>query len=226
MTINPPDNAAKTYLQAIGAAAIYVAIDHGNPVSVGVARDLDKALGNLQRIMSPTTEFGWVAWSPQYNALIDLSQMPDLLFGAYEGVKVALPLEAIVRRIDITARETGIALTQHSLVIERASTYSKHVDDAMTAMQKAGVLKQFNQAYRKHRLELARKGESAPPYWAVLGDLRAIIVRALVAQGKTSFAPDLALAEMHKAFPWFSRWHKNGRSTRLASPIDKVLKMK
>ena len=130
-----------------------------------------RRLAICSAIMSPTTEFGWVAWSPQYDSLVDLSRMPDLLYGACEGVKVALPLEVIVRRIDITARENGIALTQHSLVIERASTYAKHVDDAMTAMQKAGVLKQFNQAYRKHRIESARKGESATPVfvpcWAI-----------------------------------------------------------
>ena len=73
MPIDAPDNAAKTYLQAIGAAAIYVATDNGKPVSVGVARDLDKALGHLRRIISPTIEFGWVAWASNTTAWLTLA---------------------------------------------------------------------------------------------------------------------------------------------------------
>src|SRR5580765_4939695 len=116
MAIEAPNNAlwpltpsVKTYLAAIGAAAIYVSAEKDAfPVSVGVARDLDKALGHLRRIVSPTLGFRWIAWASDYNALIDLSRMPDLLYGERLGVKTALPIDHVVRRIEVTARESGI----------------------------------------------------------------------------------------------------------------------
>ena len=208
MPIEAPDTAAKTYLQAIGAAAIYVATDNGIPVSVGVARDLNVALRNMHKIMSPAIRLGWVAWASNYNGLVAISRMPDLLYGERDGIKVALPLDHVVRRIEISAREDGITLTPHYKAIERASAYAERLDEAFAAMQDAGLFKTFNRAYRTYRLRQGRQGKSARPFFMVTAELRAIIVRLLVAN---QFSTDAALEEIRKRFPWFTRYRKDGR---------------
>ena len=218
MPIEAPDTAAKTYLQAIGAAAIYVATDNGRPVSVGVARDLAMALRNMQRIISPNVGFGWVSWASDYNGLIDLSRMPDLLYGEVAGVKTAISIDLVVRRIQLTARENGITLTPHYKAIERASDYAEQLDDALAAMQQAGLLKTFNQAYKAHRLRQGRHGESTAHYFVVMSVLRGIIARLLVAN---EFSTDTALEEIRKRFPWFSRYRPNGRRIKILTDWKK-----
>lgn len=197
-------NAAKTYLSAIGASAIYVSVDQGKPVSVGVARDLDKALRNLRKAISPTLSFGWVAWSPRYQVLVDIAQAPF----------VALTLDETVTVIETLAKARGIALTPHKRALERARVYARFLDDTLAVLQEAGEFAAFNRAYKAHRQERLRRRESVKPYWAVMSELRGVVIRALVTNKKTRMLPSSALAEIRKHFPWFSRTHRNGRRKR------------
>lgn len=220
--LNP---AAKTYLSAIGAVAIYVGVGgDGAPVSVGVARDLDQALRHLRVIFSPRVSFGWVAWSQRYSDLVRIAQMPDLIFvNRGDGVRVVRSLASVVDVIELTARENTVTLTPHARVLERARGYAMYLDEALAALQQAGHLSAFNHAYKVYRLDLKRQGESVAPYWAVFEQLRAVIVRALVNQQKNALAPDTALQEIRKHFPWFTRWRSNGRKSKPAhKPLTKV----
>lgn len=225
--IEPPDSGVKTYLAATGAVAIYVSTDNGNVVSVGVARDLDQALRHLRTLFSPMVRFGWIAWGNDYRRMVEIAQVPDLIYvNGIHGIKVRRQVDDVAALITKIASENCVTLTPHGKVLERANVYAVQLDDAIAAMQQAGAFATFNQAYKTHRLELARKGESAAPYWAVMAEMRAVIVRLLIAQGKSQFSPHKALEEIRAYFPWFTRWRKNGRANKHRQAIDKAQKMK
>jgi hypothetical protein len=189
------DTAAKTYLAAIGASAIYVCVEGGKPISVGVARDLDKALRHLHSIFSPAASFGWVAWGVDYGALVQLAQ----------AVKPTPPLYELVATIAEEARARGIVLTPHGRALERSKVYAGYLDQAIATMQAEGTLAAFNLAYKSHRLALHRRGQSAQPYWAVMQELRTLIIRSLVASPKNRLDAGAVITQIRQQFPWFVR---------------------
>ena len=198
MPLERVSTAAKTYLSAIGAVAIYISTDKGKPMNVGVARDLDKALRHMRKIISPTATFGWIAWGMDYARLTDLAQMPDLLHGLST-------IEDMAIRINMMAVAHGVVLTPHARAIERAQVYADYLDEALEAMQRNSTFTAFNLAYKFHRQDLARKGEAAQPYWSVMAELRAVIIRALISEPKNRLMPADVVREIRQAFPWFSR---------------------
>jgi hypothetical protein len=209
LTVKPLDTGAKTYLAAVGAAAIYVSVDNNYPASVGATLDLDKALGHIQRIISPTVEIVWVAWSSSFVELAKIAQTPDIrLEQRQDGVKVPLSTPELVVRIENMARSAGTKLSPHESVLNRAQLYAHHLDETLAAMQQSGTLAEFNQAYKAHRLELVERGEAVQPYWAVFEDLRAVIIRTLIQNDCSSL---LALTEIRAQFPWFTRTRLTNR---------------
>jgi hypothetical protein len=198
--------AAKTYLSAIGAVAIYVSVDQGNPITVGVARDLDKALRHIRRIISPTASIGWIAWSQAFEALAAIVRTPNLIYvNRDDGVKRALPLNELVDVIEMMAQSRGITLTPHAKAIERAELYAGYLDQAIAAMRRDGTFSALNRAYKFYRQDGLRRNESVTPYWVVMHELRALIIRALVAAPQNKLMPASVIAEIRKRFPWFVR---------------------
>jgi hypothetical protein len=210
----PLDLAAKTYLSAIGAAAIYISVENDKPVSVGAARDLDKALKHLRNVISPTVALGWVAWSPRYDVLVEIAQIPDLFYVERPSGFARLTLAELVGLIEQHAKQRGIVLTPHRRALERAQVYAKFLDDTLAALQDNGAFVAFNQAYKTHRHEAKARGESVQPFWAVMTDLRGVIIRALIANKKNRLDPSSMLEEIRKQFPWLARTVHNGRRKR------------
>ena len=216
----PLDLAAKTYLSAIGAAAIYISVENDRPVSVGAARDLDKALKHLRSVISPTVALGWAAWSPCYlfprdfRVLVEISGEPNLLdVHTVNGVE-ALPLVQLIGLIEHHAKQRGIILTPHRRALERAQVYAKFLDDILAGLKDSGAFAAFNQAYKAHRHEAKARGESVQPFWAVMTDLRGVIIRALIANKNIRLDAAAVLAEIRKHFPWLARTVHNGRRKR------------
>jgi hypothetical protein len=200
------NTAAKTYLSAIGAVAIYVAADQGNPIAVGVARDLDKAIRHMRRIISPTASIAWIAWGMDYDRLATIAQTPNLIYvNCDDGVKRALPLNELVDVIEMMAQSRGITLTPHAKAIERAELYAGYLDQAIAAMRRDGTFSALNRAYKVYRQDGLRRNESVTPYWVVMHELRALIIRALVAAPQNKLMPASVIAEIRKRFPWFVR---------------------
>jgi hypothetical protein len=206
MAVERLSTAAKTYLSAIGAVAIYVSVDQGNPITVGVARDLDKAIRNIRKIMSPTAAIGWIAWGMDYAALTAIAQTPNLIYvNRDDGIKRALPLNELVALIGLLANMRGVTLTPHARAIERAKVYAGYLDEAIEAMQRDGTFSAFNHAYKLYRQERAKRNESVTPFWAVMHELRALIIRSLIASPKNRLVPASVIIEIRKQFPWFTR---------------------
>jgi hypothetical protein len=213
MAVERLSTAAKTYLSAIGAVAIYVSVDQGNPIGVGVARDLDKALRHIRRILSPTASFGWIAWGMNHDALMQIAQ-PNLIYvNRDDGIKCALPLDELVALIETLAQARGLTLTPHPRAIERAKVYAGYLDQALEALQRDGTFRAFNRAYALYRQEHARRNESVTPFWAVMHELRSLIIRELVAEPKNRLVPADMVRTIRKQFPWFTR-ARNVRTKR------------
>jgi hypothetical protein len=206
MTIELPEEGAKTYLAAIGAIAIYVSIDRERPINVGVARDLDKALTHQRRIISRTIALSWVAWGKHFQKLSDIAQTPGLMLTRRpdDGVNVTLQADELAAKIVTLAGQSGLVLTPHARVLERARAFSGLLDEAMEALKEKGHLAEFNQAYKRRRDELRLRSESIQPYWAALQELRAVVVRVLVAQPNGRLVTTSVLVEIRKRFPWFN----------------------
>jgi hypothetical protein len=198
--------AAKTYLNAIGAVAIYVAVDQDNPITVGVARDLDKALRHMRRIISPSASIVWIAWGLHYGELAQIAQTPDFIYvSRHDGVKRLLPLDLLVAKIERMAQSRGVILTPHAKAIERAELYAGYLDQAIDAMRRDGTFSALNRAYKFYRQDGIRRNESVTPYWVVMHELRALIIRALVAAPQNKLMPASVITEIRTRFPWFVR---------------------
>jgi hypothetical protein len=61
--------------------------------------------------------------------------------------------------IPAAARALGVALTDHATVLARAKHAVAKIEAGMAWAQRTGVLHEFNQEYRRRRLEAQRRGE-------------------------------------------------------------------
>jgi hypothetical protein len=75
---------------------------------------------------------------------------------------------------DITAaaRALGVALTEHATVLARAKHAVAKIEAGMAWAQRSGVLHEFNQEYRRRRLEAQRRGERFMGYGQATALLR------------------------------------------------------
>ena len=102
---------------------------------------------------------------------------PDLIWDQANGVKRCRPLPEIVGAIEQRAHDLSVPLTPHERATERAAMLAQRVDGILTSFRTSGQLKAFNACYRTYRVKM---NGHAPPYHAVLADLRGVLIRTLV----------------------------------------------
>lgn len=194
----------KSYLSAVGAAAIYVSVLDQNPKSVGVARDLDRALQHLRHLMDVPVTFGWIAWAQHYEALVTIAKMPGLLFRARDdGVKVPRTLSEIVLTIETVAENSAIVLTPHKVAVERAASLARSVEQVFVELRTSGQLAAFNTAYKSYRRSAEANGEKVLPYWKATERLRRVTIQALTASPSRSISQNKLGELIAQEFPWF-----------------------
>jgi len=194
----------KSYLSAVGAAAIYVSVFDQNPKSVGVCRDLDRSLGNLRSLMNVPVTFGWVAWSQPYEALLAIAKTPDLMVRTRDdGVKVPISLPEVVERISNLAERSAIVLTPHKTAVERATELALSVERVFSELRTSGQLAAFNSAYKSYRQSALANGESVLPYWRAQDQLRRVTIRALATSSSRSMSQEKLGELISQQFPWF-----------------------
>jgi hypothetical protein len=79
-----------------------------------------------------------------------------------EAVKAGPVIRAARRHsgdIPAAARELGVPVTDHARVLARAKHAVAKIEAGMAWAQRTGVLHEFNQEYRRRRLEAQRRGE-------------------------------------------------------------------
>src|SRR5262249_2275611 len=117
---------AVDYLQAINAAAIYVA----EPLTVGAA-----SIPTLKRLKGLT----WIVWVQR------LDDAERIAAATQQG-----SLPEIIGAIEQQAQALNIPLTQHAKAIERARQLSQRLDVILQGMRETGALKAFNVCYKLH----------------------------------------------------------------------------
>ncbi len=194
----------KSYLSAVGAAAIYVSVSGDVPKSVGVCRDPDQALGNMRQIIGEPVVFGWIAWSQPYEALLPIAKIPDLMNRTRDdGIKVPRSLPEIVQVIAETAERSAIVLTAHKTVVERATALSLAVEQVFSELRTSGQLAAFNGAYKTYRRSAEATGKQVLPYWKAQEQLRRMTIRALATSSSRSLSQQKLGELISQQFPWF-----------------------
>jgi hypothetical protein len=99
------------------------------------------------------------------------------------------------RDIPLAAQALGVALTEHSVVLARAKAALAKIEAGMAWAQRSGVLHEFNQEYRRRRLEAQARGEPFMTYGAARARLR----RAMMKVAATGSVPVTIVREVFKS---------------------------
>jgi hypothetical protein len=79
---------------------------------------------------------------------------------------------------ETAAVRLGIVVTEHSLVLARVEAAIARIDDGVARAKSAGLLKEFNQQYRAHRLAAEARGARFMPYRVAQARLRRALGKA------------------------------------------------
>ena len=125
-----PSKAASHYLDAIGAAAIYIALPRIGAASVRGLRRLPRGAGDIQ----------WIAWVRDLASAKTVAATDLALQQHDDGVRRCRPLPEIVAAIEQRARDLGVPLTPHERAVERAmvlaATCRRHPRKLPTSREK------------------------------------------------------------------------------------------
>jgi hypothetical protein len=198
--------AVKRYLSAVNAAAIYVSVFQEKPKSVGCARDPDRVLEHVRDVIGIPVTFGWLAWAPDYEALVAIAKMPDLMVKQrQDGVKVSRTLPELVQVIESCADRSAIVLTPHKIVVQRAAALAEYVDSIFSELRTNGQMAAFNTAYKIYRATASQRGQKVMPFWKAEEMLRRVTIRALVSTSSRSAAQEKLGELIVEQFPWFKQ---------------------
>ena len=89
--------------------------------------------------------------------------------------------------IQAIARRLGVALTEHAIVLTRASAAIERIEAALREAQRRGDLKFFNAEYKRRRAQAAAAGKGFMSY----GQARARLQRAIAGAAATGVTPAL-----------------------------------
>ena len=192
MHIALPSGNTAHYLAAIDAAAIYIALPRIGAASVRGLRRLPRDAGDIQ----------WMVWVRDLASARTVAD-PDLIWDQDNGVKRCRPLPELVTAIEQRAHDLSVPLTPHERATERVAMLAQRVDGILTSFRTSGQLKCFNTCYRTYRVKM---NGHAPPYHAVLADLRAELIRTLVEVPRGELSAALVTKRVRARFPWYT-WY-------------------
>jgi hypothetical protein len=75
------------------------------------------------------------------------------------------------------ARKAGIVLADHATVLARAEAAVAKISTRLDQAQKTGVLQEFNQEYRRRRLEAAQQGRGFMSYRTAQARLQRVLTK-------------------------------------------------
>ena len=185
-----PSKAASHYLDAIGAAAIYIALPR-----IGAA-----SVRGLRRLPRDTSDIQWIVWVRDLASARTIAD-PELVWDQDTGVKRCRPLPELVAAIERRARGLSVPLTPHEKAIERSKILAQRVDETLNGLRCSGALQAFNRSYRVHRQQA---NGHAQPYSFVFDQLRSEVIRFLVNTPRDKASPVLLHAQLRTQFGWYT----------------------
>jgi hypothetical protein len=93
--------------------------------------------------------------------------------------------------IPAAARALGVTLTDHATVLARAKAAVAKIEAGMAWAQRTGVLHEFNQEYRRRRLEAQRRGERFMSYGQAMARLRCAITKVAAGGAPVAIVPEV-----------------------------------
>jgi hypothetical protein len=171
---------------------------------------MDATIAPLPRaVMDYIAEFDLAAMCRYRDGRFRATRDPEGAETAWwcETVK-ARPVTREARRhsgdIPAAARVLGVALTDYATVLARAKHAVAKIDAGMAWAQRSGVLHEFNQEYRRRRLEAQGRGERFTGYAQATARLRRAITR--VAANGTAPVPTVREVfggcRLEFTYPW------------------------
>ena len=91
--------------------------------------------------------------------------------------------------IPAAARVLGVALTDYATVLARAKHAVAKIDAGMAWAQRSGVLHEFNQEYRRRRLEAQGRGARFRGYAQATVRLRRVLVETAAGNSTAPLMP-------------------------------------
>ena len=183
-----PSKAASHYLDAIGAAAIYIALPRIGAASVRGLRRLPRDVGDIQ----------WIVWVRDLASARTVAD-PELVWNQDNGVKRCRPLPELVAAIEQRAHDLSVPLTPHEKAVERSKALAQRVDETLNGLRCSGALAAFNRSYKLHR----QQSDCAQPYSFVFDQLRSEVIRFLVNTPRDKASPALLHAQLRAQFGWY-----------------------
>jgi len=190
--IELPDTAVTMYLEASHLFAVYVARGPGAMLRTGASRDLADTYTWLRK---ENFELMWVAWCDTLKRAQWAAQA-----GADEPLIVSTTVKQVVDKITKATAAIEYPLYPHADVLMRARSLNERADEAMEFLQATKVLRDWNDAYRAHRLAEKAQGRVVPD-WRIMRDrLKFLLVRLLI---DNVGLKDAALV-VRREFPWLA----------------------
>lgn len=150
MEIEYPRKAERVYLTSLEIAAVYVGTYVAEHMAiVGTSRDLGRSAA-LQQEVWPTFQIVAAWWVRDRQTAEAIVKTVEPLRFVDPGPRVSDADHAIAL-IEDEARKQQVKLTDHATALERVKASAAQVKSAVDALNKAGDLKWFNDAYREHR---------------------------------------------------------------------------
>jgi virulence-associated protein VagC len=219
--IDDLDDDVRSYLAAVGALAVYVAVQDATPVRIGFCRDPRKALAYISRGW-PRAAFAWMAWfadskngATHFVAEVSAHEREIIVNWRSDLVRIPRELPFVIAHVETIAARLMVTLTPHATAIERAKVCADRLDVALNALQRAGHFASFNHAYRIYREEKRLAGESAAPYWAAKEQMRQTIIRWLITHA--TLDQNALIEEIRARFPWFKQYGGFHRANAIRS---------
>jgi hypothetical protein len=161
-----PDANAGLYLSRFNLGAVYVAAGTaGFPCAIGSGTDLAAELAAVRRVWpkdAAVPELLWCAWcydprTAQQVATVALAS--DLRSKPKDGRGILCSVEQASAALIAAAQRLGFRLTDHAAVLERIRTTGAALETKLDAAQTAGVLKEFNQEFKRRRVAAQLAGK-------------------------------------------------------------------
>ena len=110
MHIGLPKGNVAHYLNAVSAAAVYIALPRIGAASVRGLRRLPRDVGDIQ----------WMAWVRDLASVRQIAAADLALCQHDDGVRRCLPLDEVITLIEQRARDLNVPLTPHERAADRA----------------------------------------------------------------------------------------------------------
>jgi hypothetical protein len=180
-----PDSSVRAYLSKFAVGAIYVICGpNGSPCQIGAGFDLAGELAAIRNswpkdLTPPILAACWWCFDLRTAQQIQtLTVACDLRSARKEGSRFAVNLTEASAAIIAAAGRLHFKLTEHAIVMERIRLTGIALEGKLTAAQNAGVLREFNQEYKRRRIAAQRAGKRYLYYEAARAKLRALLAAA------------------------------------------------